>query len=199
MKTLDMRGQPCPIPVVNAKQALAGPDPAVAVVVDNMAAVQNLEKMARGTGCGFSYAQEGEARYRVSVVKGGQALPAVPADPLPPEKAGRGPVVLITADTMGRGDDDLGRLLIKGFIFSLTQLSPPPEAVIFLNAGARLTTEGANAVPDLRDLEGKGAEILTCGTCANYYNLAGSLAVGSIADMLTIASRLAGASSVITI
>lgn len=197
---MDMRGQPCPIPVVNAKQALAGPDGAVAVVVDNMAAVQNLEKMARGTGCGFSYAQEGEARYRVSIVKGGgQVLPVPPADPPPPEKTGRGPVVLITADTLGRGDDDLGRLLIKGFIFSLTQLSPPPEAVIFLNAGARLTTEGANAVPDLRTLEEKGAAVYTCGTCANYYNLAGSLAVGSIADMLAIAGRLAAASSVITV
>jgi TusA-related sulfurtransferase len=73
MKTLDMLGQPCPIPVVKAKEVLAGQDVAgVVVVVDNMAAVQNLEKLAKGTGCGFSYVEEGEA-YRVTIVKGANA------------------------------------------------------------------------------------------------------------------------------
>jgi selenium metabolism protein YedF len=100
---------------------------------------------------------------------------------------------------MGRGAEELGKLLIKGFIFSLTQLAPPPEAVIFLNGGARLTTEGANTVPDLKALEEKGAGIYTCGTCANYYKLSDALAVGSIVDMMRITNLLAKASVVITI
>jgi selenium metabolism protein YedF len=108
-------------------------------------------------------------------------------------------VVLITADSMGRGSEELGRLLIKGFIFSLSELSPPPEAVVFLNAGARLTTEGANTVEDLKKLEGKGALIHTCGTCANYYKLTEALAVGSIVDMMHIVKLLAKAASVITV
>ncbi|MDR2803404.1 MAG: sulfurtransferase TusA family protein, partial [Treponema sp.] len=141
MKTLDMLGQPCPIPVVKAKEVLAGQDAAgVVVVVDNMAAVQNLEKMAKGTGCGFSYVEEGAA-YRVTIVKGANAkIDALDGAPNDEGEGKRGPVVLITSDSMGRGAEELGRLLIKGFIFSLTQLNPLPEAVIFLNGGARLTT-----------------------------------------------------------
>jgi selenium metabolism protein YedF len=111
----------------------------------------------------------------------------------------KGPVALITADSMGRGAVDLGKLLIKGFIFSLTQLNPLPEAVIFLNGGAHLTTEGANTVPDLKALEEKGTNIYTCGTCANYYKLTERLAVGSIVDMMKITNTLAKASGVITL
>ncbi|MDR2494418.1 MAG: sulfurtransferase-like selenium metabolism protein YedF [Spirochaetaceae bacterium] len=207
MKILDMRGRPCPIPAVNAKKALAEHDAAgVAVLVDNMAAVQNLEKMAKGTGCGFSYTRDGASGYKVTIVKGTGAQgfdgpEAVPntAGGAAAENAGRGPVVLITSDSMGRGAEELGRLLVKGFIFSLSQLNPPPEAVIFLNGGARLTADGANTVPDLKILEGKGAGIYTCGTCADYYKLTESLAVGSIADMMAITSRLAKASGIITI
>jgi selenium metabolism protein YedF len=217
MKTVDMIGQPCPIPVVKAKEALAEKDArGVVVLVDNFVAVQNLEKMAKGTGCDFSYAEAG-GFYRVTIVKGagasndvssvdgasndGASTAEPSAEALAPDTArsGTGPVVLITSDSMGRGSEELGRLLIKGFIFSLTQLKPLPEAVLFLNGGARLTTEGANTVPDLKVLEEKGVGIYTCGTCANYYQLTEALVVGSIVDMMTIVRYLAGAATVITI
>jgi selenium metabolism protein YedF len=217
MKTVDMRGQPCPIPVVKAKEALAEKDAVgVVVLVDNVVAVQNLEKMAKGTGCGFSFVEEGAAAgtrsYTVTIVKGaaGSFLAEAGGGPSGAEKPGvsarageagaqKGPVVLITADSMGRGAEDLGRLLIKGFIFSLTQLDPPPEAVFFLNGGAHLTTQGANTVPDLKALEEKGTAVCTCGTCANYYKLTESLAVGSIVDMARIVTCLSKASGVITL
>jgi len=202
MKTLDMRGQSCPIPMVNAKKALAEQDATgVVVLVDNIVAVQNLEKLAKGSGCAFAYEEEA-GTYKVNIVKDGSACEVID-EPAPlaaaAKDASRGPVVLITADSMGRGAEDLGKLLIKGFIFSLTQLNPLPEAVIFLNGGAHLTTEGANTVPDLKTLEEKGSSICTCGTCANYYKLTDALAVGSIVDMMKITTLLAGASSIITI
>jgi selenium metabolism protein YedF len=214
MKTLDMRGEPCPIPVVNAKKALfesgitdAG-GTGIVVLVDNIAAVQNLEKMAKGTGCGFSYLENGASQYTVTITKGagagiekGAAAEGPSAET--PSRLAAGSkgalTVLITADSMGRGAEDLGRLLIKGFIFSLTQLNPPPSALIFLNSGAHLTTAGANTVPDLKTLEGKGTGVYTCGTCANYYKLTEKLAVGSIVDMMAITNLLSRAQNVITI
>jgi selenium metabolism protein YedF len=210
-----MLGQPCPIPVVKAKGVLSeqGAE-GVIVLVDNIVAVQNLEKMAKGTGRGFSYADEGTAAsgaqvYRVTIVNGSGDAQSAGEPAGEPRKAsgvsvpsgdgGKGPVVLITAVSMGRGSEELGQLLIKGFIFSLSQLNPPPEAVIFLNGGARLTTEGASPVSDLKALEEKGTGIYTCGTCANFYKLTEHLAVGSIVDMMNIVTRLSKASSVITI
>ena len=200
MKTLDMRGQPCPIPVVNAKKALAGED-GVTVLVDNMVTVQNLEKMARGTGCAFSYEEDGSS-YKVTIVKDAHSpAPRIGDEPFEQpavaKETSRGPVVFIRSDSMGRGTVELGRLLVKGFIFSLTQLDPLPEAVIFLNSGVYLTAEGANTVPDLKALEEKGVGIYTCGTCVGYYKT--TLAVGSIVDMMTITNLLAKAAGIITI
>ena len=202
MIVLDMRGHPCPVPVVNARKALAEADASgVVVLVDNIVAVQNLEKMAKGTGCTFSYEGEGTS-FTVSITKGAdfkQSFSEPAEAPIAARKEGRGPLVFISSDCMGRGEEELGRLLIKGFIFSLTQLAPLPEAVIFLNSGVKLAAEGSNTVPDLKTLEENGTAVYICGTCANYYKLTESLAAGSIVDMMFITERLAKASGIITI
>ena len=209
MIMLDMRGHPCPVPVVNAKKALAEQSKeGVIVLVDNIVAVQNLEKMAKGYGCAFSYEEEG-ANYRVNITKGADfkqpaessqgATPSEAQGSMAKDSKGFGSVVLIGSDCMGKGEAELGKILIKGFIFSLTQLNPPPEAVIFLNSGVHLAMEGSNTVPDLKELEKKGSCVFVCGTCANYYKLTESLAVGSIVDMMFITEKLAKASGIIPI
>ena len=207
MKSLDMIGQPCPIPVVQAKKMLA--DPAVVGVkisVDNIVAVQNLEKMARGLHYGFLYTQEEEKLFKVTLMREeGSLLPtasqtATAAQPQRTQAASsEGPTVLITGDTLGSGGEELGKILIKGFVFSLTELSPLPKSVIFLNGGAHLTSQGANTVADLQTLEENGCEILTCGTCANFFGITDNLAVGGITDMMGITSRLADAAHLITV
>ena len=110
-----------------------------------------------------------------------------------------GLVVSIGSDKMGQGTDELGKILIKSFIYSLTELAVPPKCVIFFNSGALLTSDGANTIDDLTKLEEKGAEILTCGTCVNYYNLQDKLAVGAVSNMHEIAQRMASANNIINI
>lgn len=205
MQILDMLGQPCPIPVIQAKKALAQPGTAgVVVTVDNQAAVKNLEKMALGMGHGFSFQQQGEDIFLVTLTANDTPPPPVhsapqPACPQPVETGDIAPTVLIGSDKMGEGSDELGRILIKGFLFALTELPTPPKAAIFLNGGALLTTQGANTVPDLQALAQKGVKIVTCGTCANFYNITQNLAVGEIANMMDIATLLAEAGRLITL
>lgn len=49
----------------------------------------------------------------------------------------------------------------------------------------------------LKKMEAQGVEILTCGTCLNFYGLTDKLAVGSVTNMYTIVEKLAGAGKVI--
>lgn len=200
MKLLDMRGNPCPIPVLQAKKELAKPDvPGIAVVVDNYVAVQNLEKMAGGMG--YTFSQDGadeDGCYRVLLGKEGIPAPLPrnesPA-PLHPESEGL--CVLISSDRLGDGDEDLGKMLLKGFLFALTELPTPPETVIFINAGVLLTTAGSNAVEDLTVLQSKGTRVCACGACLNFYGVTQQLAVGQVVDMYWITSCMASASKVI--
>ena len=69
--------------------------------------------------------------------------------------------------------------------------------MLFYNGGAKLTTEGSASLEDLKKLEAQGVEILTCGTCLDYYGLTEKLQVGGVTNMYTIVEKLAGAGKVI--
>ena len=106
-------------------------------------------------------------------------------------------VIAVDTAVMGRGNDELGRVLMKGFLFAVTQLPVLPKTMLFYNGGVLLTTEGSDSLEDLRNLEAQGVTIKSCGTCLNYYNLTDKLAVGEVTNMYDIAETLSGAAKVI--
>lgn len=205
MKKLNMLGQPCPIPVIQSKKALAeGNISSIIVSVDNDIAVQNLEKMAFGLGYSFSYDKISDSHYDVTISTNKDFNSTLQASTKnsnfefasQPQK---GSVVAISQNAMGHGSEELGKILIKGFIFSLSELNPPPSKVLFYNSGAYLSCNDSNTIDDLKQLEANGCEILSCGTCINYFGLQDKLAVGKICDMYEIVSAMAEADSVINI
>lgn len=203
MKTVivDAVGDQCPLPVVKAARALRElTEPAVLEVrVDNEIAVQNLTRMAAGNRLPVRSEKRGE---RLFVVTMEAAEPRGDAPAEEPELScvpdARGDIVVaVDSETMGRGSDELGRLLMKSFLFAVGQLPRLPRTMLFYNGGAKLTVEGSAAIEDLKGLEARGVEILTCGTCLNFYGLADKLAVGGATNMYAIAETLAGAGKVI--
>lgn len=205
---LDERGKQCPLPVVETRKALeaAGPGETIEVVVDNEIAVQNLRKMADHKGLEFRSEKTGEREFTawVRAAEGGTAAAALagqasghsdgcPAPACCPPAADGGIVAVISSNCMGQGDDTLGKLLMKGFIYALSQQEQLPRTVLLYNGGAFLSCEGSDSVEDLRELEAQGVEILTCGTCLNHYGLEGKLQVGGVTNMYEIAERMTGA------
>ncbi len=79
----------------------------------------------------------------------------------------------------------------------MTQLEQLPKTMLFYNGGATLTTEGSDSLEDLKSLEAQGVEILTCGTCLDYYGLKDKLAVGGVTNMYSIVEAMAGAGRII--
>ena len=106
-------------------------------------------------------------------------------------------VIVISSDRMGEGEEELGKVLIKGYIYALTQLETLPKTILFYNKGAYLTCEGSASLEDLKSLEAQGVEIFTCGTCLNYYGLSEKLQVGSVTNMYVIADTMAKAGKVV--
>ena len=109
-----------------------------------------------------------------------------------------GTVVAVSSDKMGSGNDELGAVLMKSFFFAETQLDTLPDKILFYNGGAKLTVEGSDCLEDIRILEKEGVEILTCGTCLDFYGLKEKLAVGAVTNMYTIAEILQNAVSVVS-
>ena len=202
MIKVNAMGDACPLPVVKAKNAIKelGGAGTVEVKVDNEIAVQNLGKMAQQKGYGFSSEKVADGEYNVTLEVGEAAaatgvedIPEVCAVPAGKKKV----VVAVNSNRMGTGNDELGAVLIKGFLFALTQQDELPSAVLFYNGGATLTTEGSASLEDLKNLAAQGVEILTCGTCLNYYGLTDKLAVGEVTNMYSIVEKLVTADVVV--
>lgn len=198
--TVDAMGKQCPIPVVMTKKILdkAEQGDEILILVDNETAVNNLSRLAGSTGCSF-VSRKTESGYEINMtVKSdpaarSQAEPEIVCTPAVPQGDY---TVAITSDKMGDGDPELGGILIKGFVYALTQLETPPSVMLFYNGGARLTAQDSPCIEDLKTLQEQGTEILTCGTCVNFYGLK-EPAVGTVTNMYTIAEKLTKAGKVI--
>lgn len=211
MITVDAMGDICPIPVVKTKKALgelSGPGE-IEVLVDNETAVKNVTKMAKSSGASAESEQLGEKQYRVLITVGEAAAEQLKsahksdAQPKarPDTDAGCrtcvGTVVAVGSDRMGEGSEELGHILMKSFIFALTQLDDLPDKILFYNGGAKITIEGSESLEDLKALEEQGVEIMTCGTCLDYYGIKDKLAIGSVTNMYSIVETLQSAMNVI--
>ena len=193
-------GDQCPIPVVKTMKALAAmTEPGTLEIhVDYEVPVQNLSRFATDRKLPVTAEKLDDKHYvvRMEVAEPKAAAAKEETPGCIPDLRGD-TVIAIASECMGNGDDQLGATLMKGFIYAVSQQEELPSAMLFYNSGAKLTAEGAVTVEDLKILEAQGVEILTCGTCANFFGLEGKQAVGSITNMYVIVEKLTAASKVI--
>ena len=191
MKTLDCRAQKCPHPVVEARRLLLSePGLPVTVLVGDDTARENVSRLARSEGY----------EIRVSETEGGFALALTPGEKpagiAAPAVRGK-TVAFVTADVMGSGSDELGRLLLKNFLFTLAELESVPDVILFVNAGVKLACRGSEALDALEKLACLGTDIAACGLCLDFFHLKEDLAVGRVTNMLNIAQTLQQAGRII--
>ena len=196
---VDARGKQCPIPVVEAKKALGTfeGEGTVEVHVDNTTAVENLKRLASQSGCSASAREEGEKHYVVELIRSGEQKKEDGCGCQVMTFAPENTVYVFDGDTMGRGSDELGKVLMKGCIYAVSQLEKLPKTCIFYNSGAKLTAEGSDSLDDIRAMEEKGVEILTCGTCADFFDVKDKIQVGTVTNMYTIVETLNEATKIV--
>lgn len=194
-KIINAQGLACPQPVLLTKKAMGESDD-ILTIVDGPDQAENVARMARAAGWTVAVNGKEDGIY-VRVSRPQEALETQPAtSPLPAS----GPLVLTVAeDTMGRGERELGALLVRSFFHTLTESSAFPDVIIFFNTGVRLVVEGSPLVQDLQALVARGVQVLACGTCLGYFDLKDKVAVGAISNMYTIAETLLTAGRVVTL
>ena len=201
MITVNAIGDACPIPVVKTRKAMEtikGSE-VVETLVDNEIAVENLKKMAGQMGYQVKDQKLEEGKYSVQImVTEAEKTEKIQADICDCIPAASDKVVVIRSNVMGEGDPELGKVLIKGFIYALSQQEELPKTMLFYNGGASLTCEGSASLDDLKELEHRGVKILTCGTCLNFYGLSEKLKVGEVTNMYEIAETMSKASLIVS-
>ncbi|WP_239462391.1 sulfurtransferase-like selenium metabolism protein YedF [Enorma phocaeensis] len=211
MIDIDAFGMTCPKPVILAMQALQRPEAAgaVRVLVDNAVAVENLKRLAASKAGSVSVdAVDGGWAVEISGVAaeaaqnpaGDEAALAEAGIACPvPEPAPAATTVLVGSASFGQGSEELGGILIKGLVYAMSQAENPPSRMVFYNGGAPLTCEGSPMLDDIRELERRGCEILTCGTCLDFHGLRDELAVGGVTNLYAISEILLGSDRKVTL
>lgn len=203
MVKIDCRGKACPQPVIMTKEALDQlKEGQLTIVVDDPSACDNVKRFVQSQGCSVEL-EKGEGEFYLHIQKGKVKLPARPAigrtghlpvneetKSLHREEKPRKVVVYMNSHLLGVGDEALGSILMKSFLKTLLDLETRPSHLILINSGVQLATEGSEVLETLRRLSEKGVEILSCGTCLDFYGLKGKLRVGMISNMYDIAQSL---------
>ncbi len=115
------------------------------------------------------------------------------------EAINAGPFVLVlSSDTLGRGNEELGNVLMRSFLHTLAVSSRKPEVIIFYNTAVKLAISGSDVLEDLKQLENEGVRLLLCGTCVNYLEISHELGAGTVSNMYDIVNIMSGAGRLLT-
>jgi selenium metabolism protein YedF len=205
IQTVDCRGLSCPQPVLETRKAL---EESVAsqlrILVDNITSRENVKRFASSQGLGVQVHEIGADEFELLLERAqDKASPEeepveLQSSPVKQESLNGKNVVYVGNDCMGRGDDELGRKLIRGFLRTLIDVAPIPWKMIFINSGVNLTTVDEEAVEAISVLADRGVEILSCGTCLEHFGLVDRLKVGRVTNMFEVIESLNGATKVIS-
>lgn len=198
---VDARNLNCPEPVIMTKKAMdENPNADIITIVSEEVARENVSKLAVSQGYQVEVEEKEDGIYlylKKSDVKQ-EAKTEVKCEAIPEQNKGD-VVILVTNQFFGQGNEELGQLLMKNFLYTLTQLGSSIKNLIFMNSGVFLTCEGSPVLEHLKALEDSGVEVLSCGTCLDFYQLKEKLAVGSITNMYSAMELLTDAAKSITL
>ncbi len=199
-KILDARGWACPKPVIETRKILQTENE-ITVIVDNKAAKENVSRLAEKMQFNINIEEKDDGIY-LYINKGEEdSVTKIEEEPLSSYvKCNEGNLVLlITSDTVGRGSDELGGILMRALMHTFLETEPKPNIIILMNNGVKLSVNGSPVIDDLKALSEKGVEILVCGTCLNYFGLTNDVKVGQISNAYTIAESLLQAERVVNL
>ena len=108
-------------------------------------------------------------------------------------------LVLVAADSLGKGDDELGRKIVINFIRTVKEMGVDLWRLVLLNSGVKLAVEGSEVLPQLQALAGAGVGILVCGPCLKTFNLLEKKQVGELTSMVDIVTSMQMADKVISL
>ena len=194
------KGMACPLPVVQTKKLLAEYD-VVETTVDNFVATENLTKLAEQLNYDINVKKISDEEYIVTIsnpmTDKGNSVKEVTEEKTQVIKVQDDSyIVVVNKQIMGHGSEELGKKLMKAFLYTLTEQEVLPKKIIFYNGGVLLADKNqSHVLEELKVLQENGVEIMSCGACIDYYKV--DLAIGSTSNMYFIVEEMRAADRVV--
>ncbi len=208
MGVLNCIGLSCPQPVLMCKEEIEKNSPAeLIVIVDNDAAKENVSRFLKNQGYEIGEIINENSTYKIVASATHKAKSGSVQDEdlslyscsITPTQRKEKQLVFITSDTIGEGDDILGKKLMINFLKTLPEMGDTLWRIIMLNGGVKLATEEGEALDALKKLEQMGVSILVCGTCLDFFKLLDKKKVGETTNMLDVVTSMQLATKIIKV
>ena len=198
---IDARGEICPKPLILTKKAYKDDDikENFTVLLDNETSKENVERFLHDNEIKFSVEKK-DNYFILYVAKQDKIIKTDPENYCPVSEnveINEKHIICIKNDKMGTGSEELGKILMKGFINTIKEVEPLPGKIIFYNNGVKLTISESGLIDSLKELEKLGIQIMVCGTCADFFGIKDKIEIGIISNMYDITESLTNASHVI--
>ncbi len=203
VQRLDARGLACPAPVLLAKDEIERNQPiSLEILVDNDGSRENVERFLGTKKYAVTVSRQG-SDYLLAAVRAGQVgtedHPAPAEVHSDPETRAKKTLVLIAADRLGGGDDELGGKLMVAFVKTIKEMGDELWRVVLVNGGVKLTIDGSPVLAELQAYEQAGTVVMACGTCLAHFGLTEVKRVGQTTNMLDIVTAMQLADKVVSL
>lgn len=99
-------------------------------------------------------------------------------------------VLLLTKDYLGEGSEELGRNLMKSFLYVLTEADVKPKAIYCINSAVNMLVTGSEHIENFKALESSGVTIGGCGICLDFYEVKDKVQVGTVTNLYAITESM---------
>ncbi|MGQ9706161.1 MAG: sulfurtransferase-like selenium metabolism protein YedF [bacterium] len=192
IKFIDVRGVPCPTPVIMTKQVIKEGLKNIEVLSDNRTSVENIKRLAVNEGYSYKVIENPDETILLKLEKEEKLVKEE-------KEFNINTVILIDSDKIGKGDEELGKILMKSFLECIKTTDKVISRMILIHSAVRLTTVWMEFVELLKEIEKKGIEILVCGICLDFYNLKNDLKVGRVTNFFEVTEILLSKDRIIKI
>lgn len=192
---IDCRNMACPEPVINTKKSLEllANDSILEILVNSNASKENVIRFAKNEGLSVSDEITENDSVKITIVKGFACEVATTDEEF------LNKVLFLKDDKVG--DNELGNMLIVGFLKTILELPKLPKTILCVNKAVLLTTAPADSdvIGVLKIFEGKGVEIFSCGICLDFYKVSDELKVGMVGNAYSTVESLLNSEGTITL
>jgi selenium metabolism protein YedF len=198
---VDTKGQLCPKPLILTRKAIkeAAKGADIEVICGNDIAFKNVCSYLNDQKIEINTESDGN-EFRIKFNTSADTVaPQITEEycPVPEKNELSNTVITVKSNKMGEGDPELGEILIKAFINTISELDRLPSHVIFYNSGVKLTTQESGVTDALKELNNSGVKIIVCGTCVDFYDIKDKVEVGTISNMYTISDIMDKANKIV--
>jgi len=191
------------MPLIQTKKALKeiSKDEALKIIIDDKESKTNVMRFLKDNEV-EAVLKEKDGIFEIIANKSEDDIELNDAEAyceISPEEVKNDYVMVFGKNYIGEGSEELGKVLMGGFLEAILYQDDRPSKITFFNSGVLLVLKDSPYIDTFKGLAEMGIELLVCGTCLKHFNKVDELGVGKVSNAYDILTAITTASKSINL